>query len=56
MAEIRIRNTNERIKGEQAVREFLAQYEVIYEHWDTSKLREDLKKNSYLLMKKNKKF
>ena len=48
MAEIRIRNTNERIKGEQAVREFLAQYEVIYEHWDTSKLREDLKEKFIL--------
>src|SRR5690606_12004533 len=48
MAEIRIRNTNERIKGEQAVREFLAQYEVIYEHWDTSKLREDLKEKFVL--------
>jgi len=48
MAEIRIRNTNERIKGEQAVSEFLAQYDVIYEHWDTSKLREDLKEKFVL--------
>lgn len=38
MAEIRIRNTNERISGEQAVREFLASQEVLYEHWDTNKL------------------
>ncbi|MFC6332157.1 acireductone dioxygenase [Paenibacillus septentrionalis] len=43
MAEIRIRNTNERIKGEQAVGEFLAQFDVIYEHWDPSKLREGLR-------------
>ncbi len=38
MAEIRIRNTNERIKGEENVREFLNKFEVLYEHWDASKL------------------
>ncbi|GLX68125.1 1,2-dihydroxy-3-keto-5-methylthiopentene dioxygenase [Paenibacillus glycanilyticus] len=38
MAEIRIRNTNERISGEQNVREFLEKQEVLYEHWDASKL------------------
>lgn len=38
MAEVRIRNTNERISGEDNVRQFLADYDVLYEHWDTSKL------------------
>lgn len=42
MAEIRIRNTNERIKGEENVRNFLSGMQVIYEHWDTSKLPESL--------------
>lgn len=38
MAEIRIRNTNERISGEQNVKAFLDTQEVLYEHWDASKL------------------
>ncbi|MFF2479461.1 acireductone dioxygenase [Paenibacillus sp. NPDC058071] len=38
MAEIRIRNTNERISGEENVRQFLEGQGVLYEHWDTSKL------------------
>ncbi|KQO00717.1 1,2-dihydroxy-3-keto-5-methylthiopentene dioxygenase [Paenibacillus sp. Leaf72] len=38
MAEIRIRNTEERISGEQNVRAFLESQEVLYEHWDASKL------------------
>lgn len=33
MAEIFIRNTNERISGEERVREFLESYQVLYEHW-----------------------
>ncbi|MFD0587044.1 acireductone dioxygenase [Paenibacillus sp. GCM10027627] len=43
MAEIRIRNTEERIQGEQNVRAFLESQEVLYEHWNPSKLSEDLK-------------
>src|SRR2546428_8716148 len=42
MAEIRIRNTNERISGEDNVAAFLNKQEVVYEHWDTSKLPERL--------------
>ncbi|MFF2887457.1 acireductone dioxygenase [Paenibacillus sp. NPDC057967] len=42
MAEIRIRNTEERIKGEENVRAFLDSQEVLYEHWDPSKLSEEL--------------
>ncbi|MFC5700030.1 acireductone dioxygenase [Cohnella faecalis] len=43
MAEIRIRNTNERISGEENVGSFLAQQNVLYEHWDASKLPESLR-------------
>lgn len=42
---IRIGNTNEIIVGEDKVREFLNQYEVIYEHWDTDKLPPELPDN-----------
>lgn len=45
MAEIRIRNTNERISGEENVREFLNTHGVLYEHWNTNKLPEALKEN-----------
>ncbi|MGU3473256.1 acireductone dioxygenase [Paenibacillus sp. D51F] len=38
MAEIRIRNTNERISGDEHVKAFLDSQEVLYEHWDMSKL------------------
>jgi 1,2-dihydroxy-3-keto-5-methylthiopentene dioxygenase len=38
MAEIRIRNTGERIKGEQNVKSFLNVQEVLYEHWDAQKM------------------
>ena len=38
MAEIRVRSTNERISGEQNVRAFLDKQDVLYEHWDASKL------------------
>lgn len=48
MAEIRIRNTDERISGEENVRNFLAQQEVLYEHWDTNKLPEQLKEKFIL--------
>jgi 1,2-dihydroxy-3-keto-5-methylthiopentene dioxygenase len=43
MAEIRIRNTNERIQGEDEVRAFLDRQEVLYEHWNADKLPEQLK-------------
>jgi len=42
MAEIRIRNTDERIQGEANVSAFLENQGVIYEHWDVSKLRPEL--------------
>ncbi|MFM9280217.1 acireductone dioxygenase [Paenibacillus jiagnxiensis] len=45
MAEIVIRNTNERISDEAAVQEFLAKQEVLYEKWDISKLSDELKEN-----------
>ncbi|REK77126.1 1,2-dihydroxy-3-keto-5-methylthiopentene dioxygenase [Paenibacillus paeoniae] len=48
MAEIRIRNTEERIKGEENVRAFLEGQEVLYEHWDPSKLSEELQ-NKFVL-------
>lgn len=48
MAEIRIRNTNERISEEQKVKAFLDSQEVLYEHWDTSKLPERLR-NKFVL-------
>ncbi|WP_274650665.1 1,2-dihydroxy-3-keto-5-methylthiopentene dioxygenase [Paenibacillus humicola] len=38
MAEIRIRKTDERITGEQNVRDFLEKQEVLYEHWNPEKL------------------
>ncbi|WP_282935471.1 acireductone dioxygenase [Paenibacillus sp. RC67] len=38
MAEIRIRSTNERISGEENVRAFLDKQEVLYEHWNPTKL------------------
>ncbi|MFC4766680.1 1,2-dihydroxy-3-keto-5-methylthiopentene dioxygenase [Effusibacillus consociatus] len=43
MAEIRIRNTNERLPGEEAVREFLNEQGVLYEHWDPEKLPANLR-------------
>lgn len=48
MAEIRIRNTNERITGEENVRSFLANQEVLYEHWNSSKLPAELQ-NKFVL-------
>ncbi|MBH5317770.1 acireductone dioxygenase [Paenibacillus sp. GSMTC-2017] len=42
MAEIRIRNSEERIQGEENVRAFLESQEVLYEHWDATKLAKDL--------------
>lgn len=48
MAEIRIRNTEERIKGEENVRTFLASQGVLYEHWNPSKLPAELQ-NKFVL-------
>lgn len=48
MAEIRIRNTNERISGEQNVKAFLDKQEVLYEHWNADKLPTELQ-NKFLL-------
>ncbi|MGG4095157.1 acireductone dioxygenase [Paenibacillus lautus] len=45
MAEIVIRNTNERITGEKNVREFLSNQEVVYEHWNMEKLPAALQEN-----------
>jgi 1,2-dihydroxy-3-keto-5-methylthiopentene dioxygenase len=45
MAEILIRNTNVRISDEDKVREFLESQEVLYEHWDDSKLSAELQEN-----------
>lgn len=45
MAEIVIRNTNERITGVNNVRDFLNKQEVIYEHWNIEKLPEELQTN-----------
>ncbi|SCW60040.1 1,2-dihydroxy-3-keto-5-methylthiopentene dioxygenase [Paenibacillus tianmuensis] len=42
MAEIRIRNTNERISGEANVKAFLDKQEVLYEHWNAAKLPAEL--------------
>ena len=48
MAEIRIRHTNERIKGDHEVGNFLKNQGVLYEHWDINKLRPDLQ-NKFIL-------
>lgn len=42
MAQVRIRNTNERISGEDKVRSFLDGQGVLYEHWDPNKLPKSL--------------
>ncbi len=48
LAQVRIRNTNEIITGEVNVRAFLNQFQVIYEHWDATKLPSDLQ-NKFIL-------
>ncbi|MDF0729057.1 cupin domain-containing protein [Cytobacillus sp. S13-E01] len=45
MANIKIRNTGERIEGYQNVSKFLEDQGVLYEHWDTSKLPAQLQEN-----------
>lgn len=48
MAEIVIRNTNERITGDDNVRDFLDKQQVLYEKWDASKLPLELQTNFQL--------
>ena len=48
MAQIRIRNTNELITGEENVRSFLTVQGVLYEHWDHNKLDEALREKFVL--------
>lgn len=48
MAEIRIRSTNERITGENNVKSFLESQEVLYEHWNPSKLPSELQEKFIL--------
>ncbi|MBB3110361.1 1,2-dihydroxy-3-keto-5-methylthiopentene dioxygenase [Paenibacillus phyllosphaerae] len=48
MAEIHIRNTNERIQGEENVRAFLDSQEVLYEHWNPGKLPAELQEKFVL--------
>lgn len=48
MPEILIRNTNERISGVENVRNYLKDYHVLYEQWDSSKLPAELKRNQLL--------
>jgi 1,2-dihydroxy-3-keto-5-methylthiopentene dioxygenase len=48
MAEIVIRNTNERITGEENVRTFLESQDVVYESWEPAKLPEELQNNFIL--------
>ncbi len=43
MAQIRIRNTNQRIANQQDVKTFLNQQEVVFEKWDMSKLPTELR-------------
>lgn len=48
MAQIRIRNTNERIGNEEQVKQFLDHQQVLYEHWDPGKLAAGLQQNFHL--------
>lgn len=48
MAEIRVRSTNERIQGEHNVKSFLERQEVLYEHWEPSKLPANLQEKFVL--------
>lgn len=53
MAEIRIRKTNERITGEQNVKDFLDRQEVLFEHWDKNKLPTEIR-NKFVLNEEEK--
>ncbi|HEY0826958.1 MAG TPA: acireductone dioxygenase [Bacilli bacterium] len=48
MAQIRIRNTNQRITDQAQVSAFLESQEVLYEHWDASKLLPELQEKFVL--------
>ncbi len=48
MAQIRIRNTNQRIYDEQEVSTFLEQQGVVYEHWHINKLSPALREKFIL--------
>ncbi|UOF90452.1 cupin domain-containing protein [Fodinisporobacter ferrooxydans] len=48
MATIRIRNTNERIEGNERVGDFLGSLGVLYEHWDIEKLPDRLREKCQL--------
>lgn len=48
MASIKIRNTGERIEGQENVAAFLEKQGVLYEHWDVNKLPEELRGNCKL--------
>ncbi len=48
MANIRIRNSNERLTTEASVRKFLEDQGVLYEHWDPQKLPENLRETFIL--------
>jgi 1,2-dihydroxy-3-keto-5-methylthiopentene dioxygenase len=48
MATIVLRKTNERLTGEENVKKFLDEQGVLYEHWDTNQLPEDLRENFIL--------
>ncbi|OEH92380.1 cupin domain-containing protein [Bacillus solimangrovi] len=45
MAIVKVRNTGEVISGEENVKQFFDQFDVLYEHWDVEKLSEDLRGN-----------
>lgn len=45
MANIRIRNSGERIEGQERVAKFLDKLGVLYEHWDVGKLPAELRGN-----------
>jgi 1,2-dihydroxy-3-keto-5-methylthiopentene dioxygenase len=45
MAQIRFRNTNERISDDKQVKAFLDSQNVVYEHWDPGKLPASLQEN-----------
>lgn len=48
MAVIKVRNTNETIKGHDNVLNFLEKQGVLYEHWDINKLPESLQEKFIL--------
>lgn len=48
MAQIRIRNTGERLSTQEDVKAFLDKQNVVYEHWDMNKLPERLREKFVL--------